>query len=103
MPTPYLHGNHILCPNCELRRDAEDVCPIYRNPIPCNQCGGAGYLPLTSAEIIGQMREDAARWHWPAFDRACGISPHPSLARCDQGGSNSLREDGDNTGCGGVS
>jgi hypothetical protein len=34
------------------------------------------------AEIVAKMREDAGRWHWPAFDQECAgprtpLSPVP--------------------------
>ena len=102
-PTPYLQGNHEPCPACELRREAQDTAPVTRDPIPCNQCGNLGYLPLSAEEIVRRTREDACRCYWPAFDRALGDPRTPlSLA--------AIREDhrpsgelGDDTGCGGRS
>lgn len=70
--TPWLHGNHDPCPACQLRREAEDTAPILRDPIPCNTCGGKGYLPLSDAEIVARMVEDARRYHWPTKEHLNG-------------------------------
>jgi len=48
-----------------LWREAEDTAPILRDPIPCNTCGGTGYLPLSDAEIVARMVEEARRHYWP--------------------------------------
>lgn len=72
MPDPTLHGNHDRCAACELRREVEDSAPINRPVIPCNVCGGVGYLPLSSAEIVRRTVEEARRIYWPAFDARIG-------------------------------
>lgn len=77
-PTPWLHGNHDPCPACGLRREMADTAPVIREPIPCNQCGGAGYLALTPHEIVRRTCEDARRWHWPDFHRRCGQPRTPT-------------------------
>jgi hypothetical protein len=69
MPDPTLHGNHDPCPACELRREMADHGPIIRDPIPCNVCGGLGFLPLPEAEIVRRTVEEARRIYWPDFDR----------------------------------
>lgn len=87
-PTPYLHGNHDPCPSCALRRETEDTAPVLRPVIPCNQCAGLGFLPLSSAEIVQRTCEHARAWYWPAFDRACApprTPPSWSSIREDQG------------------
>lgn len=64
-PTPYLHGNCDPCAACELRREMQDTAPIIRAPIPCNVCGGRGYLPLSAAEIVRRTVIEARRIYWP--------------------------------------
>ncbi len=64
-----LHGNHDLCPACEMRREMADLRPITRDPIPCNVCAGLGFLPLPDAEIVRRTVEEARRVYWPEFDR----------------------------------
>ena len=100
-PTPYLHGNHDPCPACALRREAQDLGPISRPAIHCNQCGGLGYLPLSAAEIAARMAEDGRRWHWPAFDRACASPRTPLSFASRREDHRPRREDEDDTGCGG--
>lgn len=68
-PTPYLHGNGEPCAACELRREMADTAPVIRAPIPCNVCGGRGYLPLSTAEIVRRTVEEARRIYWPEFER----------------------------------
>lgn len=67
-PTAYLHGNHDPCAACELRREMQDTAPIIRDEIPCNVCGGKGYLPLSSAEIVRRTVEEARRIYWPQVE-----------------------------------
>lgn len=101
-PTPYLHGNHDPCPSCELRRGVQDTAPIERDPIPCNQCHGLGYLPLSTEEIVRRTREDARRWHWPAFDQACESPRTPLSLAAIREVHRPCGEYGDDTGCGGA-
>lgn len=68
MTTPYLHGNHDPCPACEMRREVQDNAPITRAMIPCNVCGGCGYLPLSDAEIVRRTCIEARRLYWPQFE-----------------------------------
>lgn len=100
-PTPYLHGNHDPCPSCELRREAQDTAAMSRPEIPCNQCGGLGYLPLPVPEIVSRMCADARRWHWPAFDRACETPRTPLSVSAIREDQHPCREHGEDTGCGG--
>lgn len=65
MPTPYLHGNHDDCEACALRREAEDTAVVLRDPVPCNYCGGWGFLPLASAEIVRRTVQEAREIYWP--------------------------------------
>ncbi len=67
-PTAYLHGNHDPCAACELRREMQDTAPVTREAIPCNVCGGKGYLPLSSAEIVQRTAEEARRIYWPQVE-----------------------------------
>ena len=69
MPDATLHGNHDPCPACELRREMHDTAPIEREVIPCNVCGGVGFLPLASAEIVRRTVEEARRVYWPEWER----------------------------------
>lgn len=69
MTTHSLHGNHDPCAACELRRELQNTAPVIRDPIPCNVCGGSGYLPLTDAEIVRRTVAEARRIYWPEFDR----------------------------------
>lgn len=69
MPDPTLHGNHDTCPACELRREMQDTAPISRTAIPCNVCGGTGFLPLSSVEIVRRTVDEARRLYWPEFER----------------------------------
>ena len=69
MTTHYLHGNHDPCAACELRRELQDTAQVIRDPIPCNVCGGLGYLPLTDAEIVRRTVAEARRLYWPEFDQ----------------------------------
>jgi len=69
MTTPYLYGNHDPCPACALRREMEDNTPIDRAEVPCNVCGGAGYLTLSDAEIVRRTVEEARRIYWPERNR----------------------------------
>lgn len=68
MTTPYLHGNHEPCPACEMRREVQDTRPALRKAIPCNVCGGRGYLPLPDAEIVRRTCIEARRLYWPQFE-----------------------------------
>lgn len=68
MSTAYLHGNNDPCAACELRREVADTAPIDRDPIPCNACGGVGFLPLSEAEIVRRTCAEARRIYWPAVD-----------------------------------
>ena len=65
MPTAYLHGNHDDCEACALRREAEDTAPVLRDPVPCNFCGGWGFLARSEEEIVrltlAEAREAANR------------------------------------------
>lgn len=70
--TPYLHGNHDPCPACQLRREAQDLGPAIREDVPCNACGGKGYLPLSNAEIVARMVEEARRTYWPTKEHLNG-------------------------------
>lgn len=65
MATAYLHGNHDSCPACALRRETIDTGRIWRPEVPCNQCGGLGYLSLSEAEIVRRTVEEAWRLYWP--------------------------------------
>jgi hypothetical protein len=67
MTTPYLHGNHDPCPACEMRREVQDTTRIMRAAIPCNVCAGAGFLPLSDAEIVRRTCIEARRTYWPQF------------------------------------
>lgn len=69
---PYLHGNHDPCQACELRRHDVDTGPAFRVEVPCNQCGGVGYIALTMAEVVRRTAEEACRVYWPEFDRRVG-------------------------------
>ncbi len=69
MPDPDLHGNHDPCDACALRREALGPVPIGKGEVPCNVCGGSGWLPLTEAEIVRRTCDEARRIYWPAFDR----------------------------------
>lgn len=69
MADPTLHGNHDPCPACELRREVQDTRPIDRHPVPCNVCGGRGFLPLPEAEIVRRTCDEARRLYWPQFDQ----------------------------------
>ncbi|AZB63899.1 hypothetical protein EBL87_09180 [Cereibacter sphaeroides] len=69
MPDPTLHGNHDTCPACQLRREMQDTAPISRPAIPCNVCGGTGFLPLSSVEIVRRTVDEARRLYWPEFER----------------------------------
>ncbi len=60
-----LHGNHDPCPACEERRRGADLAPIDREPIPCNLCGGDGFLPLSEAEIVARSAAWARLNYWP--------------------------------------
>ncbi len=71
-PTPYLHGNNDPCAACELRREMVDTTGFDRPEIPCNVCGGKGYLPLEAAEIVRRACEKARRIYWPEWDRRNG-------------------------------
>lgn len=68
-PTPYLHGNSDRCAACELRREMQDTAPVLREPIPCNACGGRGYLPLSAAEIVRRTVAEARRIYWPMIEK----------------------------------
>lgn len=61
-----LHGNHDPCPACELRHEVQDKAPITREPVPCNVCGGVGYLKLSDAEIVRRTCDEARRLYWPS-------------------------------------
>ena len=74
MTTPYLHGNHDPCPACEMRREVQDTRPVFREAIPCNVCGGCGYLTLSDAEIVRRTCIEARRLYWPQFDQR--TEPH---------------------------
>jgi hypothetical protein len=63
-----LHGNHDPCPACEMRREMQDLTLVFREPIPCNVCGGVGFLALSDAEIVRRTLEEARRIYWPAFE-----------------------------------
>ena len=56
-PTAYLHGNSEPCTACDQRRELLDAAPVIREVIPCNVCGGKGYLPLRAAEIVRRTVE----------------------------------------------
>jgi hypothetical protein len=73
MPDPSLHGNNDPCPACEMRREHADMKPIDREPIPCNVCGGEGWLPLSEAEIVRRTCEEARRIYWPEFERRIAV------------------------------
>lgn len=77
-PTANLHGNHDPCAACELRREMQDTAPVTREAIPCNVCGGKGYLPLSSAEIVRRTVEEARRIYWPQFESR--LTGKPTLA-----------------------
>lgn len=64
-----LHGNHDHCPACELRRDMIDTRKFARPEVPCNVCGGVGYIALSDAMIISRACTEAIRTYWPEFDR----------------------------------
>jgi hypothetical protein len=49
---------------CALRREVADTRPIARPEIPCSVCGGAGWLPLSDAEIVRRTVEEARRIYW---------------------------------------
>jgi len=68
VPDPTLHGNHDPCAACELRREHHDTAPITRAAIPCNVCGGTGWLPLSTAEIVRRTVEEARRIYWPTVE-----------------------------------
>lgn len=46
----------------------QDTAPVIRDVIPCNVCGGLGYLPLSSAEIVRRTVEEARRLYWPQVE-----------------------------------
>ena len=73
MPDETLCGNHDPCPACDLRREALGKVPIGFGDVPCNTCGGKGFLPLSAAEIVERTADEARRTHWPAFDERNGI------------------------------
>lgn len=64
-----LHGNHEPCEACELRRASQDLRSIDREEIPCNACGGLGFVPLSDAEIVRRTVEEARLHYWPAFTK----------------------------------
>ena len=66
MTDPTLHGNHDPCPACELRREMQDTAPISRPGVPCNVCGGRGFLPLSDAEIVRRTCEEL-RVYWETW------------------------------------
>ena len=66
MTDPTLHGNHDACPACELRREMQDTAPISRPEVPCNVCGGWGFLPLSDAEIVRRTCEEL-RVYWETW------------------------------------
>lgn len=70
---PTLHGNHDPCPACELRREMIDAARFERPEVPCNVCGGVGFLPLDEAEIVRRTCEAARRLYWLDFDRRNGL------------------------------
>ena len=67
-PTAYLHGNHDPCEACALRREEEDTSPMIRAPIPCNSCGGTGYIALSAGEIVERTAARARLEYWPAAE-----------------------------------
>ncbi len=69
MTRHYLHGINDPCAACELRREMVDLTAVSRPVIPCNVCGGRGYLPLSDAEIVRRTVEEARRLYWPAAER----------------------------------
>lgn len=73
MPDFTLHGNHDPCPACELRREAMGPVPIAFGDVPCNKCGGTGFIALTARQITARMAKEARRTYWPAFDERNGI------------------------------
>lgn len=66
MATAYLHGNCDPCAACELRRETADTGPVFREDLPCNACGGLGYLSLSDAEIVRRTVIEARRCYWPS-------------------------------------
>jgi hypothetical protein len=62
-----LHGNHEPCEACELRRSSQDRTSIDRDEIPCNACGGKGFVPLPDEEIVRRTVEEARLHYWPTF------------------------------------
>ncbi|SFI36268.1 hypothetical protein [Albimonas pacifica] len=66
MTDPTLYGNHDRCPACELRRELQDTAPINRPEVPCNVCGGTGFLPLSDAEIVRRTCEEL-RVYWETW------------------------------------
>jgi hypothetical protein len=56
-----------------MRREHADMKPIDREPIPCNVCGGEGWLPLSEAEIVRRTCEEARRIYWPEFERRIAV------------------------------
>lgn len=65
LATPYLHGNCDPCPACELQRTGLDTGPSRRAKVPCNLCGGKGYLPLEDGEIVRRTVIWAREHYWP--------------------------------------
>jgi hypothetical protein len=47
----------------------QDTAPITREVLLCNVCGGVGFLPLDSAEIVHRTVEEARRIYWPEWER----------------------------------
>lgn len=79
LPDVTLHGNHDTCPACELRREVQDKAPICRAAVPCNVCGGTGFLKLTVAEIVRRTCEEARRLYWPVvYARWASSDPRSS-------------------------
>ncbi len=70
MTTHHLHGNNEPCPACSLRREVMDAAPIVRDAVPCNVCGGVGFLPLSDAVIVQRTCDEARRLFWPEREKA---------------------------------
>ncbi|MDH2325975.1 hypothetical protein QCN27_03750 [Cereibacter sp. SYSU M97828] len=68
MPDHTLHGNHDACPACAMRREEIDTRAIDRESVPCNMCGGDGFIPLPPAEIVRRTVEHARVHYWPAVE-----------------------------------
>jgi hypothetical protein len=80
MVTDGLHGNGEQCPSCSLRREEADRRIGGKVDIPCNQCGGTGWLRYTTRRIVAETVTTARATYWPARERA--FAKHNRRMKC---------------------